>query len=66
MEDMDFGQISIDETTTISSDKSTAKSIDVAHHTSIDVAHHTSIDETPPEAGKFSLTYNANEGVVLG
>ncbi|KAF3553580.1 hypothetical protein F2Q69_00012745 [Brassica cretica] len=58
MEDMDFGQILIDETTTISSDKSTAKSIDVAHH--------TSIDETPPEACKFSLTYNANEGVVLG
>ena len=55
---MDFGQISIDETTTISSDKSTAKSIDVAHH--------TSIDDTPSEAGKFSLTYNANEGVVLG
>ena len=58
MEDIDFGRIWIDETTTISSDKSTAKSIDAAHQ--------TSINDTPPEASKFSLTYNANEGVVLG
>ncbi|KAF2577465.1 hypothetical protein F2Q68_00006738 [Brassica cretica] len=58
MEDMDFGRISIDETTTTSSDMSTKKSIDAAHQ--------TSIDDTPPEAGKFSLTYNANKGVVLG
>ncbi|WZZ35128.1 hypothetical protein YC2023_018529 [Brassica napus] len=58
MEDMDFGRISIDETTTTSSDKSTEKSIDAAHQ--------TSIDDTPPEEGKFALTYNANKGVVLG
>ncbi|KAF3512924.1 hypothetical protein F2Q69_00009932 [Brassica cretica] len=58
MEDMDFGRISIDETTTTSSDMSTKKSIDAAHQ--------TSIDDTPPEAGKFSLTDNANKGVVLG
>ena len=58
MEDMDFGQISIDETTTTSSDKSTEKLIDAAHQ--------TSIDDPPPEAGKFSLAYNANKGVVLG
>ncbi|KAF3594514.1 hypothetical protein DY000_02021158 [Brassica cretica] len=57
MEDMNFGRISINETTTTSSNKSTAKSIDGAHQTSID---------TLPEAGKFSLTYNTNEGVVLG
>ncbi|KAF3606362.1 hypothetical protein DY000_02046837 [Brassica cretica] len=58
MEDMDFGRISIDKTTTTSSNKSTAKSINAAHQ--------TSIDDTPLEAGKFSLTYNVNEGVVLG
>ncbi|KAF3554676.1 hypothetical protein F2Q69_00012860 [Brassica cretica] len=58
MEDMEFGQISIDEMTTTSSDMSTAKSIDAAHQ--------TSIDDTPPEASKFSLTNNANEGLVLG
>ena len=58
MEDMDFGRISIDETTTTSSDKSTEKSIEAAHQ--------TSIDDTPPEEGKFALTYNANKGVVLG
>ena len=58
MEDMEFGRTSIDEMTATSSDKSTAKSIDAAHQ--------TSIDDTPPEAGKFSLTNNANEGVVLG
>ena len=55
---MDFGRISIDETTTTSSDKSTEKSIDATHQ--------TSIDDTPAEEGKFSLTYNANEGVVQG
>ena len=32
----------------------------------VDTAHQTSIDDTSPEAGKFSLTYNTNEGVVLG
>ena len=32
----------------------------------IDAAHQTSIDDPPPEAGKFSLAYNANKGVVLG
>ena len=58
MEDMDFGRISIDKTTTTSSNKSTAKLIDAAHQ--------ASIDDTPLEAGKFSLTYNVNEGVVLG
>ncbi|KAF3603042.1 hypothetical protein F2Q69_00034625 [Brassica cretica] len=58
MEDMDFGRTSIDETTTTSSDESTEKSIDAAHQ--------TSIDDSPPEAGKSSLTNNANEGVVLG
>ncbi|KAF2617821.1 hypothetical protein F2Q68_00039772 [Brassica cretica] len=58
MEDMEFGRTSIDEMTATSSDKSTAKSIDAAHQ--------TSIDDTPPEAGKFSLTNNANEGLVLG
>ncbi|KAF3532206.1 hypothetical protein DY000_02040066 [Brassica cretica] len=58
MEDMEFGRISIDKITTISSDKSTAKSIDAAHQ--------TSIDDTPPKAGKFPLTNNANEGVFLG
>ncbi|KAF3511420.1 hypothetical protein F2Q69_00006584 [Brassica cretica] len=42
--------------TTTSSDKSTAKSIDAAHQ--------TSIDDTPPEAGKFSLTNNANESAI--
>ncbi|KAG5393160.1 hypothetical protein IGI04_023123 [Brassica rapa subsp. trilocularis] len=58
MEDMDFGRISVDETTTTSSDMSTEKSIDAAHQ--------TSIDDTPPKAGKLSLTYNANKGIVLG
>ena len=58
MEDMDFGRASIDNIATTSSDEST--------EISVDTAHQTSIDDTPPEAGKFSLTYNANEGVVLG
>ena len=58
MEDMDFGRASIDDIVKTSSDEST--------EISVDTAHQTSIDDTPPEAGKFSLTYNANEGVVLG
>ncbi|KAF3547868.1 hypothetical protein DY000_02007224 [Brassica cretica] len=58
MEDMDFGQTSIDEMTTTSSDESTEQSIDATHQ--------TSIDDTPTEAGKFSLTSNANAGIVLG
>ncbi|KAF3552171.1 hypothetical protein DY000_02007775 [Brassica cretica] len=58
MEDMDFGRASIDNTTTTSSDESTEKSVDTARQ--------TSIDDTSPEAGKFSLTYNTNKGVVLG
>ncbi|KAF2574235.1 hypothetical protein F2Q70_00002744 [Brassica cretica] len=44
--------------TTTSSDKPRAESIDAAHQ--------TSIDDTPPEAGKFPLTNNANKEVVLG
>ncbi|KAF2582334.1 hypothetical protein F2Q68_00006892 [Brassica cretica] len=44
--------------TTTSSDKLIAESIDVAHQ--------TSTDDTPPEAGKFTLTNDANKGVVLG
>ena len=63
---MDFGRTSIDEMTTTSSDESTEQSIDATHQTSIDATHQTSIDDTPLEAGKFSLTYNANKGVVLG
>ncbi|XP_048633166.1 uncharacterized protein LOC106409011 [Brassica napus] len=58
MEDMDFGRISINKITTTSSDESTKKSIDGEHQ--------TSVNATPPEADKFSLTNNANEGVVLG
>ncbi|KAF3594256.1 hypothetical protein DY000_02021273 [Brassica cretica] len=58
MEDMDFGQASIDEIATTSSDEST--------EISVNTAHQTSIDDTPPEAGKFSLTNNDNEEVVLG
>ena len=58
MEDMDFGRASIDDIVKTSSDEST--------EISVDTAHQTSIDDTPPEAGKFSLTNNANEGVVLG
>ncbi|KAF3595350.1 hypothetical protein DY000_02022181 [Brassica cretica] len=58
MEDMDFGRASIDDIAKTSSDEST--------EISVDTAHQTSIDDTPPEAGKFSLTYNTNEGVVLG
>ena len=58
MEDMDFGRASIDNIGTTSSDESIEKLVDTAHQ--------TSIDDTSPEAGKFSLTYNTNEGVVLG
>ncbi|KAF2582276.1 hypothetical protein F2Q68_00004618 [Brassica cretica] len=58
MENMDFGRTSIDEVRAISSDMSTAISVDDAHR--------TSINNTPPEAGKYSLTDNANEIVVLG
>ncbi|KAF2533257.1 hypothetical protein F2Q70_00029909 [Brassica cretica] len=58
MEDIDFGRASIDNIATTSSDESTEKSVDTAHQ--------TSIDDTSPEAGKFSLTYNTNEGIVLG
>ena len=58
MENMDFGRTSINEVRAISSDKSAAISVDVEHP--------TSIDNTPSEAGKFSLTNDANEGVVLG
>jgi len=58
MEDMDFGRASIDNIATTSSDESTEKSVDTAHQ--------TSIDDTSPEAGMFSLTYNTNEGIVLG
>ncbi|KAF3572164.1 hypothetical protein F2Q69_00059111 [Brassica cretica] len=58
MEDMDFSRASIDNTATTSSDESTEKSVDTAHQ--------TWIDDTSPEAGKFSLTYNTNKGVVLG
>ncbi|KAF3489170.1 hypothetical protein F2Q69_00054462 [Brassica cretica] len=58
MEDMDFGRASIDNTTTTSRDESAEKSVDTARQ--------TSINDTSPEAGKFSLTYNTNKGVVLG
>ncbi|KAF3559017.1 hypothetical protein F2Q69_00013110 [Brassica cretica] len=58
MENMDFGRTSIDEVRSISSDKST--------EISVDDAHQTLIDNTPPEAGKYSLTDDANERVVLG
>ncbi|KAF3548786.1 hypothetical protein DY000_02007625 [Brassica cretica] len=44
--------------TTTSSDNSTAESIDASLQ--------TSIDDIPPEAGKFPLANNANEGVVIG
>ncbi|KAF3572403.1 hypothetical protein F2Q69_00058768 [Brassica cretica] len=53
MENMDFGQTSIDEVREISSDMAT--------EISIDDAHQTSIDNTPPESGKYSLTDDANE-----
>ncbi|KAF3547426.1 hypothetical protein DY000_02007579 [Brassica cretica] len=64
MEDMDFGQTSIDEATAISVDISTAISSDKSTEISIDDAHQTSIDSTPPEAGKYSLTDDGDERVV--
>ncbi|KAF2574453.1 hypothetical protein F2Q70_00003691 [Brassica cretica] len=51
MEDMEFGRISIDEMTKTSSEKSILELINA---------------DTPPEAGKFPLTNDANKGVVLG
>ncbi|KAF2544807.1 hypothetical protein F2Q70_00021839 [Brassica cretica] len=65
MEDMDFGRTSIYEATTMSVDISTAILSDKSTEISIDDAHQTSIDSTPPEAGKYSLTDDANERVVL-
>ena len=58
MENMDFGRTSID--------KVRALSIDISTEISIGDAHRTSIDNTPPEAGKYSLTDDANVRVVLG
>ncbi|KAF2578680.1 hypothetical protein F2Q70_00011400 [Brassica cretica] len=66
MEDMDFGQTSIDKITTTSSDVLTETSVDAILQTSVDESTETSIYDTPPEAGKFSLTNHANEEVVLG
>ncbi|KAF2593352.1 hypothetical protein F2Q70_00043183 [Brassica cretica] len=65
MEDMDFGQTSIDEDIGISIDGARAISIDKSTELSVDNAHQTSIDSTPPEAVKYSLTDDANERVVL-
>ncbi|KAF3549624.1 hypothetical protein DY000_02006638 [Brassica cretica] len=65
MEDMDFGQTSIDKITTTSSDVLTETSVDAILQTSVDESTETSIYDTPPEAGKFSLTNHANEEVVL-
>ena len=69
MEDMDFGQTSIGEEIGISIDEARAISIDTSidklTELSVDNAHQTSIDSTPPEAGKYSLTDDANERVVL-
>ncbi|KAF3585100.1 hypothetical protein F2Q69_00028918 [Brassica cretica] len=61
MEDMDFGQTSIDEEIGISIDGARAISIDKSRELSVDNAHQTSIDNTPREAGKYSLTNDANE-----
>ena len=66
MENMDFGQTSINEQIGISIDRAKAISIDKSTGISVDDAHQTSIDNTPPEAGKYSLTNDANERVVLG
>ncbi|KAF3598292.1 hypothetical protein F2Q69_00035148 [Brassica cretica] len=44
----------------------TKTSSDETTETSIDASLQTSIDDTPPEAGKFSLTNHVNEEVVLG
>ncbi|KAF3576433.1 hypothetical protein DY000_02033149 [Brassica cretica] len=66
MKNMDFGQTSIDEEIGISIDRAKEISIDKSTGISVDDAHQTSIDNTPPEAGKYSLTNDANERVVLG
>ncbi|KAF3566731.1 hypothetical protein DY000_02015969 [Brassica cretica] len=66
MEDLDFGQTSIDEEIGISIDKARAISIDKSTEISVDNAHQTSIDNAPPEEGKYSLTNDSNERVVLG
>ena len=66
MENMDFGRTSIDEAIEISIDKARAISIDKSTGISVNDADQTSIDNTPPEAGKYSLTDDANERVVLG
>ncbi|KAF2556433.1 hypothetical protein F2Q68_00015581 [Brassica cretica] len=66
MEDMDFGRTSIYEATTMSVDISTAILSDKSTEISIDDAHQTSIDSTPPEAGKYSLTDDANERNQFG
>ena len=58
MENMEYSRTSIDEVRAISSDMS----IEI----SVDDAHRTLIENTPPEAGKYSLTDDANEIVVLG
>ncbi|KAF3498043.1 hypothetical protein DY000_02052519 [Brassica cretica] len=50
MEDMDFGQASIDNIATTSSDNSTAISVDTAHQ--------TSIDDTSPEAISGALSWS--------
>ena len=55
---MHFGRTLIDGIRTTSSDEST--------ETSTDASLQISIDDTPPEAGKFSLTNHDNEEVVLG
>ena len=66
MEDMDFGRTTINEEIGISIDGGKAISIDMSTEMSIDKEHQTSIDNTPPEAGKYSLTDDANERIVLG
>ncbi|KAF3562904.1 hypothetical protein DY000_02012656 [Brassica cretica] len=66
MEDMDFGQTSIDEEIGISIDRARAISIDKSTEISVDNAHQTSIDNAPPEACKYYLTNDSNEIVVLG
>ncbi|KAF3566017.1 hypothetical protein DY000_02016617 [Brassica cretica] len=73
MEDMYFGRTLIGGITTTWSDMSMETSVDATLQTSIDESTETSIDEstetsiddTPPEAGKFSLTNHANDEVVL-
>ncbi|KAF3513913.1 hypothetical protein F2Q69_00006855 [Brassica cretica] len=62
MEDMDFGQTSIDEATAISVDISTEISCDKSTEISIDDAHQTSIDRTPLEAEHLNSPHPALEG----